>query len=82
MFTAALTAMSPEAKLDPRIAALAVMDLESGKELKYRELLKHPKLGGIWNGSSRNEFDRLAQGKTDRVKGTDTIDFIHYNEIP
>ena len=45
MFAAALAAMSPEAKLDPRIAALAVMYLESGKELKYRELLKHPKLG-------------------------------------
>ena len=82
MFAAALAAISPEAKLDPRIAALSVMDLESGKELKYRELLKHPKLGEIWNGSSSNEFDRLAQGKTGRVKGTDTIDFIHYDEIP
>ena len=82
MFAAALAAISPEAKLDPRVAALAVMDLESGKELKYRELLKHPKLGEIWNGSSSNEFDRFAQGKTGRVKGTDTIDFIHYDEIP
>ena len=45
MFAAALAAMSPEAKLDPRIAALAVMDIELGKELKYRELPKHPKLG-------------------------------------
>ena len=82
MFAAALAAISPESKLDPRIAALSVMDLESGKELKYRELLKHPKLGVIWNGSSINESDRLAQGKTGRVKGTDTIDFIHYDEIP
>ena len=46
MFAAALVSMSPKEKLDPRIAALAVMDLESGKKLKYRELLKHPKLGG------------------------------------
>ena len=82
MFAAALAAMSPESKLDPRIAALAVMDIESGKELKYRELLKHPKLGEIWNGSSSNEFDRLEQGKTGRVKGPNTTDFIHYDEIP
>ena len=82
MFAAALADMSPEAELYPRMAALVIMDLESGKELKYRELLKHPKLGEIWNGSSSNEFDRLTQGKTGRVKGTDTIDFIHYDEIP
>ena len=50
MFAATLAAMSPEAKLDPRIPALAVIHLESGKELKYRELLKHPQLGETWNG--------------------------------
>ena len=60
----------------------AVMDLETGKMLNYRDLLKHPKLGKDWQRSAANEFGRLAQGVGDRIKGTNTIKFIKRETIP
>ena len=62
--------------------ALAVMDQDTGKMLKYRQLLKHPKLQVPWKRSSANEFGRLAQGVGKRVKGTDTMRFIEEMEVP
>mgnify|MGYP006198836415 CR=1 FL=1 len=35
---------------------LEKFDPESGKSLKYRQLLKHPKYHEIWARSSANEF--------------------------
>ena len=60
----------------------AVLDQESGQLLEYRQLLKHPRFKEVWNRSSADEFGRLAQGIGDRVKGTDTIRFIHKHEVP
>ena len=60
----------------------SVMDLETGKMLGYRDLLKHPKLGKDWQRSAANEFGRLAQGVGDRIKGTNTIKFIKKENIP
>ena len=42
--------------------ALAVLDEESGKLLKYKQLLSHPKYKKEWNISAADEFSRLAQG--------------------
>ena len=50
--------------------------------LEYRQLLKHPKLGPLWNRSAADEFGRLAQGIGGRIKGTNTIEFIHKSEVP
>eukprot|EP00804_Cyclotella_cryptica_P005837 CCRYP_000123-RA/>CCRYP_000123-RA protein AED:0.35 eAED:0.34 QI:0/0/0/1/0/0/3/0/533 len=50
--------------------------------LEYRALLRHPKYSDAWNLSAANEFDRLAQGKTGRVKGTNTIAFISKTDVP
>jgi hypothetical protein len=37
----------------------------------------------LWAKSAANEFGRLAQGLKDgRVKGTDTIKFIHKDKVP
>ena len=61
---------------------MAVMDKESGKLLKYRQLIKHPKLGEKWSKSSANEFGRLANGVGGRVKGTNTIKFVRASDVP
>jgi hypothetical protein len=60
----------------------AVLDQETGELLEYRQLLKHPRFKDVWNRSSADEFGRLAQGVGGRVKGTDTIRFIHKHEVP
>jgi hypothetical protein len=62
--------------------ANAVLDNETGKMLKYRDLLRHPKYKKEWTISSANEFGRLAQGVGGRIEGTDTIFFIYKHEVP
>ena len=62
--------------------AFAVLDEETGKQLTYRQLLRHPKYKKEWSRSAADEFGRLAQGVGNRIKGTDTIHFIHKHEIP
>jgi hypothetical protein len=42
--------------------AQAIFDKESGKMLKYRKLITHPKYREAWTHSSANEFGHLAQG--------------------
>ena len=59
-----------------------IFDEETGKLLKYRKLISHPKYHETWSHSSANEFGRLAQGVGGRIKGTDTIFFIHKHQIP
>ena len=63
-------------------SAHAVLDQETGKLLEYRQLLKHPRFKDVRNRSAADEFGRLAQGIGGRVKGTDTIRFIHKHEVP
>eukprot|EP00804_Cyclotella_cryptica_P002199 CCRYP_018252-RA/>CCRYP_018252-RA protein AED:0.18 eAED:0.16 QI:0/0/0/1/0.4/0.16/6/0/1101 len=63
-------------------AAHAVLDQETGQLLEYRQLLKHRKFRDVWNLSASDEFGRLAQGIGGRIKGTDTIRFVHKHEIP
>eukprot|EP00804_Cyclotella_cryptica_P018370 CCRYP_015487-RA/>CCRYP_015487-RA protein AED:0.13 eAED:0.11 QI:0/0/0/1/0/0.5/2/0/1281 len=62
--------------------AAPVLDHETGELLEYRALLRHPKFKDAWSLSAANEFDRLAQGKTGRVKGTNTITFINKKDVP
>ncbi|KAK1740972.1 hypothetical protein QTG54_008224 [Skeletonema marinoi] len=62
--------------------AMAVMDQQTGKMLNYRALIRDPKYRKEWLISAANEFGRLAQGVGDRVKGTNTIHFIHQTEVP
>ena len=59
----------------------SVFDPDTGKSLKYRQLIKHPTLKHIWLHSSANEFGRLAQGIRD-IPGTDTITFIPRKMVP
>jgi hypothetical protein len=65
-----------------REQAAPVLDVDTGKLLEYRALLKHPKFRAAWSTSAANEFGRLAQGVGGRVQGTNTIQFIHKNDVP
>jgi hypothetical protein len=63
--------------------AQLIHDMETNTYLNYRQLLRHPKYKDVWAKSAANEFGRLAQGLKDgRVKGTDTITFIHKDQVP
>lgn len=62
--------------------ALKVMDKKTGKMLNYQQLLRHPDYSVEWSYSSANEFGRLAQGVGGRIKGTDTIRFVKFSDIP
>jgi hypothetical protein len=62
--------------------ALAVMDAETGKVLNYRQLMQSTKHKETWSKSSANEFGRLANGVGGRIKGTNTIKFIHKRDVP
>ena len=37
---------------------------------------------GIWTQSLRNKWGRLAQGNTNGVQGTNTIEFIYQRDVP
>ena len=58
-----------------------VLDHETGQLLKYHALLQHPTYKDAWNLLAANKFGRLAQEVGERIKGTNTIYFIHKSEI-
>jgi len=62
--------------------ALAVMNKETGKLLNYCQLSRHLTYKIAWSTLAANEFGRLAQGVGGRIKGTNTISFIHKHELP
>ncbi len=63
--------------------ALAVMDKDTGKMLKYKQLLRHPKYQQPWSKSSANKFGHLAQGVGGGIKKpTNTIRFIREQDVP
>jgi len=59
-----------------------IFDEDSGKLLKYRQLITHPKYKEVWFHSSANKFGRLAQGVGGRIQGTNTIVFINKHQVP
>ena len=64
--------------------ALAVMDIETGKMMKYRHLITHVKqtVREQWTTSSANEFGRLFQGVGNRIKNpTNTCFFVNYQDV-
>ncbi len=59
----------------------AVLNKDTEELMKMRQLLRNPKYSDLWGKSYTKELGRLAQG-IPGTKGTDTIMFINYNEIP
>lgn len=62
-------------------SANGVFDVDTGKTLQYRQLLKDPRYKPIWTKSAANEFGRLMKGIRD-IKGTETMEAIYKHEIP
>ena len=60
----------------------SVLDAETGELLKHRHLIKRSKRKNAWGYSFGNEIGRLTQGIPGRVEGTNTIFFIHRDDVP
>ena len=66
-------------------AALAVMDIDSGKMLKHQQLTNHQDqvISSTWNTSTANKIGRLFQGVGKRIKdSSSTCHFIRNKQIP
>ena len=62
---------------------MAVIDTDTGKLLKYRQLMINPKYKNNWITSSANEFGQLANRVGGHIKNpTKMIAFIRRNDIP
>ena len=68
--------------------ANSVLEQETGKQLNYGQLRKHPRLQETWNKSFSNEMGRLCQGfgkgpngKGQRIEGTNTFFVIKFEDI-
>ncbi len=55
---------------------------KGGELLKYRHLIANPKPQATWTHSYGNGIGRLAQGMPGRNTGTNTLFFIHKNQVP
>ena len=61
----------------------AVLDGTTGEMLEYRHLIQRPHYKDTWmNKSFGDEVGRLAQGREGGVEGTDTMFFVHFDQIP
>ena len=74
--------MQPAPAVMEMSMAMAVTDPDTGAQMEYRDLIKHPKMRDTWIHSCANEFGRLAQGIKGRVDSTSTIFFIKKAEVP
>ena len=69
--------------------ANSVLEQETGKQLNYGQLRKHPRLQETWNKSFSNEMGRLCQGvgkgpngKGKTIERTNTLIDINFEDIP
>jgi hypothetical protein len=59
----------------------AVLNKDTGELMKMRHLMKNPKYSELWRKSYTKELGQLVQG-IPGTKGSDTIVFIKYDDIP
>ncbi len=62
--------------------AQLIHNKETGANLNYHQLIRNPKHKETWSWSAANELRHLAQGVGGWNKGTNTIFFIHKNQVP
>ena len=55
---------------------------EGGELLEYKQIIANPKMQATWTHSYGNEIGLLSQGMPGRNTGTNTIVFIHKNQVP
>ena len=66
-------------------AAFAVMELDSGKMLKHRQLINHEdsEISATWSTSLANKFGHLFQGVGKQIKNpANTCHFIRKDQVP
>ena len=78
--SSAMSASEPGHTTSPY--GFAVTHHSTGKQMEYKDLIKDPYYRDAWLTSKANELGRLAQGVSNRFKGTNTIFFIHRNQVP
>jgi hypothetical protein len=62
---------------------MSVMDADMGKLLIYRQLMRSTKYRQAGSLSLADEFGRLANGISSRIKNpTNTIQFIFKHDVP
>jgi hypothetical protein len=59
-----------------------VLDMGTGKLMEMKHLLVNPKYKEVWGKLYTTELGHLAQGIPGVSKGTDTIVFIRWDEVP
>jgi hypothetical protein len=59
----------------------AVLHPATGKEMQYKDIMKHPLLGSRYKRGFVNELGRLCQDIRD-IKGTNTCFFVELKNIP
>jgi hypothetical protein len=59
----------------------AVLHTETGREMQYKDIMKHPLLGPRYKKGFENELGRLCQGIRD-IKGINTCFFVELKNIP
>jgi hypothetical protein len=59
----------------------AVLHPATGKEMQYKDIMKHPLLGPRYKRGFENELGCLCQGIRD-IKGTNTCFFVELKSIP
>jgi hypothetical protein len=50
--------------------------------MKYQQSITHPRYQEVWMHSSANEIGRLAQGIGGCIQGTNTIFYVHNDQVP
>jgi hypothetical protein len=65
----------------PKEVLNAILNRDMGELMEMWHLLQNPKYSELWGKSYTKELGRLAQG-IPGMKGTDTIVFIKYEDIP
>ena len=71
---------APEYMHIPKGFALKALNVDTGKLEEYPGLLKSSE-GPLWECSTAEEFHRLCKGN-EKIRGTDTLHFIHKHEVP
>ena len=77
-----LSAQQASQRKFPKEALAAVLNEETGELMEYRHLVANPKYREIYKPAYGKELGRLTQGIPGIVQGTNTIVFIHKNEVP
>ena len=61
---------------------MVVLNRDTGKLLKYRQLMQDPSYKKEWSRLAANEFDCLAQGVGNQIKGTNIMKVIPKRDVP